>query len=191
MLALASVAVLCFTANDVMAQGRRNGGNGGGNFDPAQFRQQQMDRIKEAMEVKDDAEWKVLEGAIGKVMDAQRDVRALQSRGFGRGAGNRRGGNNGGDAAANDQGGQRRNRGGNGGNAGGNGGFGGTPDPDLEALQAAVEAKAPADEIKAKLSKVRESIKAKEAKLTSAQSDLQKLLIGRQEAVALLFGLLK
>ena len=33
-----------------------------------------LDRLKEEMAVTDDAEWKVLETSIGKVMDAQRDV---------------------------------------------------------------------------------------------------------------------
>ena len=55
-------------------------------FDPAQFKQQRLDRIKEQLGSTDD-EWKVLQPKIEKVMDAQ-------MAGFGGGFG-RRGGNNG------------------------------------------------------------------------------------------------
>ncbi len=68
MLALAGlVTVMSLGAGNVLAQGR-------GNFDPAQFRQNRLDRYKEQMGVTDDAEWKVLETSIGKVMDAQQEV---------------------------------------------------------------------------------------------------------------------
>jgi len=85
--------------------------------------------------------------------------------------------------------------GGNGGNGGGGGDrnrfFGGEPNPDAEALQKAIEAKAPAEEVKAKLAKYRESRKAKEAKLAQAQDELRKVLSVRQEASAVLAGLLQ
>ena len=61
----------------------------------------------------------------------------------------------------------------------------------LEALQKAVESKAPADELKAKLAKLREARKEKEAALEKAQEDLRKVLSVRQEAAAVLAGLLK
>ena len=174
------LTVLALSTATVSAQ--RNGG-GRANFDPAAMRQQQMDRIKTAMDVTDDAEWKVLEGAIGKVLDAQQEARAGRG-GFGGGAGGRR--NRGGAQAADAAGGATNPPAG-----GNNRRGGGTPDPDVEALQAAIDAKAPTDEIKAKLGKVRESAKAKEAKVVTAQGDLQKLLSARQEAVAVIFGLLK
>lgn len=66
---------------------------------------------------------------------------------------------------------------------GGRRGFGGTPSPEMEDLQKAIEAKAPADEIKAKLQKLRDVTKAKEAKLESAREDLKKLVTARQEAI--------
>ena len=53
------------------------------------------------------------------------------------------------------------------------------------------EAKAPADELKAKMAKVRDGLKDKEAKLATAQDDLRKVLTVRQEAEALMAGLLK
>jgi hypothetical protein len=170
-------AALCLGADKVAAQGR-------GNFDPAQMRQRMMDRYKEALEVTDDAEWKVLEAAIGKVMDAQQELRSAGGGMFGRvgrRSNNNADGNNTGDQAG--QGGQ------NGGRR--RGGFGGPPSPDVEALQKAIDEKASPDDIKSKLAKVREAAKAKEAKLVAAQADLQKLLSARQEANAVLMGLLK
>jgi hypothetical protein len=71
------------------------------------------------------------------------------------------------------------------------GGFGGEPSPEVEDLRKAIEAKAPAAEIKAKLAKVREVRKANEAKLEAAQEDLRKILSVQQEAVAVMAGLLK
>lgn len=174
-LALAGViAALGLSTGNVAAQ---RGGGGGGNFDPAQFRQMRIDRFREQLEVTNDDEWKVLEGAIGKVVDAQMDAMAGMARGM--------------------MGGGRRNRGGDQGAGGPPGGgnrpnpFGGTPDPDSEALQAAIDNKAPAEDLKGKLAKVRANAKAKEAKLTATQDDLKKLLTARQEAIAVTVGLLK
>ena len=94
--------------------------------------------MREQLDVKDDAEWKVLSGAIGKVMDAQQEVMAGRFRGMMGGRRNRDAGNGGDQGGGNggnggDQGGQRR--------RGGPGGFG-TPSPEAEALQKAIEAKA-------------------------------------------------
>jgi hypothetical protein len=168
------VAALSFTTTKVQAQGR-------GNFDPTQFRQRMVDNFKDRMGVTNDDEWKVLEAAIGKVVDAQMEVRAGSIRAFGGG-------------------GQRRNRGGNNGDTNNAGnqtqgnrppGFG-TPSPEADDLQKAIEDKsASKDDINAKLAKLREANAAGEAKLASAQDDLKKLLTARQEAVAVLYGLLK
>ena len=156
--------------------GGGRGGRGGGNFDPAQFRQQQLDNYKATFEVTDDAEWNVIQAAIGKVMDAQTDVQAVSPRGGGRGGRGGRGGAAGGGCGG-----------------GGGGGFGGnaTPVPEMEALQQAIDNKAPADEVKTKLAAFRAVVKARETKLTSARSDLQKLLSARQEGQAVLVGLLQ
>src|SRR5205814_1892732 len=53
---------------------------------------------------------------------------------------------------------------------------GGTPSPEAEALQKAVESKASADELKAKLAQYREARKEKQAKLEKAQDELRQLL---------------
>jgi hypothetical protein len=215
---LAGVVAACLIANDSLAQngggggGAGGGGGGGGgggfgggggggrrnrgNFDPAQFRQMQLDNAKEALEVTDDAEWNVLSAAIGKVYDAQADVRSSTINGF-RGMRNRGQGGAGGGGGFGGGGGNGAATNGGGGQAGGQaaagrrGGFGGTPAPEIEALQNAVDNKASADEIKSKLAAVRTVQKANDAKLAGAQADLLKLLTPRQEASAVLLGILK
>ena len=72
---------------------------------------------------------------------------------------------------------------------GGQGGNGNT-DPDREALQQAIDSNAPAAQIKTLLEKYRASQKAKQAKLEAAQADLRKVLSQKQEASAVLAGLL-
>ncbi len=73
----------------------------------------------------------------------------------------------------------------------GPGGFGPQPSPELDALRKALDSKAPAEEIKAKLADVRAARKKKEAELEKAQDELRDMLSPRQEAVAVTLGLLK
>ena len=142
------------------------GGSGRrGNFDPAEFRTRMLERAREQFEVKDDAEWKLISERLEKVYTAQRDARS-GSFGFG-GRPPRTGDNNTPSI------------------------FRSEPNPDAEALQKAIEAKAPAAEIKTKLAKFRDSRKEREAKLDKAQEDLRQLFSARQEAQAVLMGLLK
>jgi hypothetical protein len=179
-------AAVVFSSLSVSAQdangdnnggGRRNRGGGqggpggGGNWDPAQMRQRMMERMREEFDVKDDTEWKLISERIEKVNDARRET-------AGRGMGMMFGGGG-------------RGGGGQGGGGGGRGGFGGEPMPEQDALQKAVESNAPADEIKTKLAKYREALKAKEAKLAKAQDDLRQVLSVKQEAKAVLMGMLK
>ena len=164
----------------VVAQGGGGGrGGGGGNFDPAQMQQRMMDRYKEVLEVTDDAEWKAMQPLVQKVMDARREGFSGMGRGM-FGGGRTRGGGSGGDnAQPADQGKQPR-----------GGMFGGTPNPDADALQKAIDSKASKAEIKAALDKYVASRKAKQATLEQAQADLRKVLTSRQEAIATLNGLL-
>jgi hypothetical protein len=172
-LAIGTIAVVsCWGSGQVMAQGRQ----GRGNFDPAQFQQRMMDRMREQLEVKSDDDWKVLEPKVQAVMEARRGVGGF-GRGFGRGRGNR-GGGPGGAAAP----------GGN--NNGGRRGFGPPPNPAAEALQQAIDNNAPSTEIKSKLAALVQSRKDEEAKLQKAQDELRGLLSVRQEAIATLRGLL-
>jgi Spy/CpxP family protein refolding chaperone len=66
----------------------------------------------------------------------------------------------------------------------------GQPSAETQALQQAIDAKAPAAEIKSKLAKLRELRKQKQAELVKAQDDLRNVLTPRQEAIAALIGLL-
>jgi hypothetical protein len=169
------VAALTLGASHVMAQGR--------NFDPAQMRQDRIDRLREQMEIKDDADWKAVEPMVSKVMDAERDVMAMRVGGMfggrGGGGGRRRNGGETNNATASDQGRPRRPS------------IFGEPSEAITALQKAIDDKAPASELKAKLAAVRAETKEKEAKLAAAQDELKGVLTARQEAIAVVNGLLK
>lgn len=180
---LAALATaLLLNIGNLVAQDRQGGGGGGGgrgNFDPEQMRQRMMERYRETLDIKDDAAWKLIEERVTKVTEARREV-GFGGRGFGGpGMMGPRGNRGGGNDQANAQGGQ-----------GGRRAFGGEPNPDAEALQKAIDDKASNDEIKSKLAKYRDSRKAKQAKLVAAQEDLRKILTPRQEAAAVLMGLL-
>ncbi len=169
-------AALMLSAGSASAQ-NDNGGPGGpggrGNFDPAQMQQRMMDNIKEQLGYTNDTEWNAIQPMIQKVMDARRDV------GFGGGMGRMfrgRNRNNGDQAGANNR------RGGM---------FGGTPSPEAEALQKAIDDNAPTAQVKAMLAKYKASQKAKQDKLVQAQENLRKVLTVKQEAQATLLGLLE
>src|SRR5580765_1017854 len=156
-------------------------GQGRGNIE--EFRQRMMDNYRERLEIKGEDEWKAIQPLIVKVTDARREIGF--GGGFGRGAGGRRGGGGNGGGGNNDA--QA-----NGNNQGGRRGFpGGEPSPEAEELQKAIDSNASKDELKAKLAKVREARKDKEAKLAKAQEDLKKVLTVKQEATAVLMGLLQ
>lgn len=156
--------------NDPPAEGRGRGGGGRGGFDPAQMQQRMMEGIRDQFAIKDDTEWKVVEPLVQKVMDARRDI------GFGGAGMGRMFRRPGGDNNSGDQGNRRR-------------GFGPEPGPEDQALEKAIDSKAPKDELKAAMAKVRAAKKTKEAKLIAAQEELKKVLTTHQEAVALSIGL--
>lgn len=180
-LALCGMAVaLILTSNPAQAQdqGERRGGQRG-DFDPAQMRERMAERMKERFGVTNDDEWKIISERIEKVTEARRGTGvgggfAAMGRGGGRGPG--------GDGAPGGGRGQ--------GGPGGRGGFGGQASPEAEDLQKALDTNASPEEIKAKLAKVREARIASEAKLKTAQNQLKEVLNTRQEAVAVLMGLL-
>ena len=158
------------------------GGPGGGNFDPAQMQQQMqqfmMQRYQEQLGVTNDTDWAALQPLVQKVMDAQRAAgggmggMGGMGRMFGRGGPGGQGG-----------------PGGPGG--GGPGGFGQQAAPAADALQQALDDNAPIAQIKDLTAKYQASQKAKQDKLTAAQADLRQVLNARQEAQAILMGLLK
>ena len=171
------VAVLmCLNVAQAQAQGQgRQGGGpqgqGRGNFDPEQMRQRMMENVREQFEVKDDAEWTIIEQRVTKVWEARREV------GMG-GAGGMRMmmRRPGGDNPPGDQANRRR--------------FGPEPSAEEEALQKAIDSNASTAELKAAIAKYRDSRKQKEAALQKAQQDLKEVLNVKQEAVALSMGLI-
>jgi hypothetical protein len=128
-------------------------------------RQRMIDGYKETIGVKSEEDWKKIGPLVGKVIDNRFS-------GFG-GFGGRGGG----------------------GGRGGDGNRGGQPNPERDALQKAIDDKASIEEIKEKLAKYRESRKAREAAreaaLAKAQEELKNALSPRQEAAAVLAGLLR
>jgi hypothetical protein len=79
---------------------------------------------------------------------------------------------------------------GNGGDQGGRPRGFGPSSPEQDALQKAVDADAPAGQIKDLLAKYQAAEKAKQDKLDKAQADLRAVLTVKQEATATLIGLL-
>jgi hypothetical protein len=147
-------------------QRRNRQGGGFGNFDPAQMQQRMVDGARDRLEFTNDTDWSAVEPLVQKVVAARFDV-GMGMRGmFG---GRNRGGNNGGPG-------------------GGRPGFGQTG-PEQEALQNALDANAPAGQIKDLLAKYKAVQKAKQDKLEAAQADLKAVLTTKQEAEAYLMGL--
>lgn len=145
------------------------GGQGRGNFNPEEMQARVQAQMRELYGVTDDAEWKIISDRIIAIQELQRTQAAAGGGGMAMLAGGGRGGQGGGGF-------------------GGRGGRGG--DPNIAALRQAIQDKAPDAEIKARLAAVREARKASEERLTKAQEDLRALLDVRQEAVAVMSGLL-
>jgi hypothetical protein len=175
---------------DLLAQNNGGGGNGGGgrrgnrnaggnqgNFDPAQFQARRLQRYREQLEVTDDTEWKAIQPLVEKVMQAEAENRVG---GFGGGRNAAQGRRGQPDAAANPAPNANRARRG-----------GAEPNPAATALQAALDSKATPEEVKAKLAKLREAVAEKEANLAKAREALRQVLSVRQEAIAVLNGLLR
>ena len=163
------------------------GGNGNGfgrhnrgNFDPSQFQQRMMENIRTKLAFTNSAEWASVQPLVQKVMEARRDTMA-----GGPGMGGRFGGEGRPFARGeNRSGGQSSARG------EGRGGPGFRQNPEAEALQKALDGKSSAQEIKAALENYRAALKEKESKLAVARENLRKVLTVRQEAQAVLLGLL-
>lgn len=194
--ALGVATTLFLNASAAQAQERPGGPGGPGNFNPEQMRERMLERLRESFDVKDDAEWKLISERIAKVMDARRATGATGGMGGPGGPGGPGGGarvfGGGRPPGGDEAGGGRPPQGERGqGGPGGPGGFNRQADPDAEALQKALEVKAPSEEIKAKLAKLRDARRAKEAQLDKAQEELRQVLSVRQEAVAVAAGLLK
>jgi hypothetical protein len=132
------------------------------------MQQRRMERIRERLGFTNETEWAAVQPMLQKVTDAQLEVFVMgagMAGAFGRGGG------------------------GGGGGGGGRGGGQGQANPELEALQRALESNAPAAQVKAALDRYRAVRKEKEATLTKAQEDLRQVLSAKQEGEAVVLGL--
>ncbi|HEY1107861.1 MAG TPA: hypothetical protein VGE76_04490 [Opitutaceae bacterium] len=183
------------SAQNTDAPRRRGGDDTGGDrrsFSPAEAQNRMLNALRERMGVTSDEEWGLISDRIQKVTEARRAMGGgLGGPGgpggmmFGGGPGGARG-----PGGPGGTGGDRGDRG----TGGPAGGFRGLPQrggsPEQTALTQAVTDKLPDAEIKARLTKLRETRKANEAKLEKAQDELRAVLTVRQEAQAVLLGLL-
>jgi hypothetical protein len=178
---LATIATLLLSLPlESQAQQRERGERGerpqrGEGFDPAQMQQRMMERMREQLEVKDDAEWKVLQPRLERLMAARRDA----GTGVGMGMG----------AMMGRQGGPGGQQGGPGAQ-GARGGFGAQASPAAQELQKALDSNASNEQIKKALAKFDNERETRRAELQKAQEELKKLLSAKQEARLKLNGLL-
>lgn len=138
-----------------------------GTFDPAQFQQRMLVRIRESLSITNDEEWAAIQPLIQKVMEAQREASAGRGMGPGPGGFGRPG-----------------NR------PDGQGRPGPQASAEQQALQKALDHSAPVAQIKDALARYRAARKDKQATLETAQNNLRAVLNTRQEAQAVLIGLL-
>ncbi len=190
--AFALVSSLVSAQNTDAPRRRGNDDTGGGDrrtFSPAEAQNRMLNALRERMGVTNDEEWGLISDRIQKVTEARRAIGGGIGGPGGPGgmmfAGGQRGpGGPGGGAGERGAGGDR----------GAGGAFRGPPQrggsPEQVALTQAVADKLPDAEIKARLTKLRETRKANEAKLEKAQDELRAVLTVRQEAQAVLLGLL-
>lgn len=193
---LLAASALMASAVVATAQEQQPGRGGRGDFNPEAFRAQMEERLKTSLKVTDD-EWKVLQPLIEKVTTKQRESMGSRFGGlgslFGRGRGGPGGGDNapggtsgaapasGAPAPGGDRGGNRGDRGGD--RAG---------SAESQALRTALETDSTsADDLKAKLTALREAHKKSAAELAAVRADLQKVLTVRQEAVLVSMGILE
>jgi hypothetical protein len=165
--------------------GRGNRGQNGQQRDPAQFRQQFQDRMRETLGATPD-EWTLLQPKIEKVQQLQRA--ASIGRG-GMGALFRTNTTNPTDPNANPGGrGGRGNR--------GNGPNGNDPPSPVatkaQELQTTLQNKdTPPDELKQKLAELRQARTKAKADVVKAQEDLREIVTVRQESVLVTMGILE
>lgn len=121
----------------------------------------QLERVRERMNVPDDTEWTVIADRIHKVEEARREVAAAASSGKGAAVGGEKV--------------KRAARG---------------AQPEFDALRSAVGDQYPDAEIKSRLARVHETYVQRETALRAAENELRSVLSVRQEAVAVMAGLL-
>jgi len=129
---------------------------------PADAQARSLDRLREKLDVPDDTEWALMTERISKIDEIRRTLWTS--------AANVRGATTAADKGK---------------RAGGTSG-----NPERDALRAAVSDNLPDAEIKSRLARAHEIHRQNEKRLAEAQADLRAILSIRQEAVAVMAGLL-
>jgi hypothetical protein len=124
----------------------------------------QLARLRERFGVKDDGEWAVIAERIAKVDEQRRSIVALATGGRGTAAAGERV--------------KRSPR------------VAASANPEYDALRSAVGEQYPDAEIKSRLARMHDAYEQHEAQLRAAQAELRAVLTIRQEAVAVMAGLL-
>jgi hypothetical protein len=172
-LQLASSSLIAQTPSTRRDDGARRSGDGQGgdrgNFNPQEMQGRMLAALRDRLEITDDEEWKLISERITKLAELRRNA--------GGGIGGMMGSRGGPPGGGGDRGGPSR-----GPRPGGN--------PEMSALGLAIQDKLPDAEIKSRLERLREKRREAEANLTKAQEELRAVLSIRQEAVAVMFGLL-
>ena len=152
-------------AQDTPPPGERSGRGDRPGFNMEDLRKRMDTMLKESLKASDD-EWTILQPLIEKVQSKQREGMTSRFSGM---IGNLFGG---------------RGQGGPGGDRSGS--------PESQALKETLEnSSASPDDLKAKLTALRESRKKSEAEMAAAREDLRKIVSVRQEAVLVSMGVLE
>ena len=136
----------------------------GGRSNPGDAASRSMAKLREYLEVADEAEWEVIAERIQKLTDLRGSLWT--------GAAGSRGGPSLGDKGKRSAGSKA------------------SAHPEQDALRSALKDKLPDAEIKARLARAHEVFEQNEARLARAQAELRAVLTVRQEAVAVMAGLL-
>lgn len=164
-IALTASALLATAQDTPPPSGDRPGRGDRPGFNMDEFRKRMDSMLKESLKASDD-EWTVLQPLIEKVQTKQREGMTSRFAGM---IGNLFGG---------------RGPGGPGGDRGGS--------PESQALRTALEnSSVTPEDLKAKLTALRESRKKAEAEMVAAREDLRKVVSVRQEAVLVSMGVLE
>ena len=186
-MAIGAVALTLSLGGKAVAQPQGFGGGPGGgmdfqNMDPQEIQkmiqQRMLDSYRDQMAVTNDTEWTLIAERITAVSQARTATMA----------------DGGGIGGMMGFGGMRGGRGGGGPGGGGPGGRSanlfGQPSAESEALRQAIDDNVPAAQLKTLIAKLQAVRKDKLAKLAKAQEDLRAVLTTRQEAIAIMGGLL-
>lgn len=162
------------SAGDLWAQAQSSGSKAVAWDKPkSKAKTKMMERYRTRLEVTDDAEWSVIQKRIESVLGAEHELQAALAASQHKIRSSKSSGNS---ATSTGRSEPARSLEG---------------EEDIRALQQSVEAKAPAQEIKPRLARVRELLKVRQEKLANAREELRAVLSSRQEAIAVLNGLLR